>query len=386
MDFEYNVPSVFINGKGARFSIAKHAKTLLMLNPLLVSDSYMLSTGVVDDISNSLADAGLSFAVFADIDGEPTIENVNDALDSYLKNGCDGVICIGGGSAIDTAKAAAVMASNPGTIADYMGYHKVVNPSVPLIAIPTTSGTGSEATRVVAITDTARNVKMMCLDNAFMPDLAIIDYELTMTMPKKLTAYVGMDALTHAIEAYVSRKANLVTDMFALKAIELISKNILTAYGSPDNEEARENMMLGATMAGVAFSNASVAAVHGMSRPIGAHFHIAHGLSNAMLLTIVSEYSLEGNIDRYADVARSMGDDGGDSKTLALKAIAKLKKLTADLEIPNFSEYGLDRAEYEKAIPDMVEAAIASGSPANNPKLFEPEEMAELYRKAFDYK
>lgn len=386
MNFEYNIPSVFINAKGARYGVAKQARALSIRKPLIVSDTYMFKAGVVSDITDKLADEGFDFAVFSDIEGEPEIENVNNALKSFSDNDCDGIICIGGGSAIDTAKAAAVMATNPGTIADYMGYHKVVRPSVPLIAIPTTAGTGSEATRVVVITDTVNNVKMMCLDNAFMADIAIIDYELTMTMPKSLTAFVGVDALTHAIEAYVSRKSNIISDILALKAIELVSNNILVAYGEPGNEEARENMMVGATMAGAAFSNASVAAVHGMSRPLGAHFHIAHGLSNAMLLPVVTEYSLYGNIERYAGIAKSMGSEGGNSEELALKAIDRIKRLNIDLEIPTLKEYGVDQTEYEQAIPAMVESAIASGSPANNPKLFEPNEMAEIYIKAFDYK
>jgi len=267
-----------------------------------------------------------------------------------------------------------------------MGYHKVKCFRVPLIAIPTTAGTGSEATRVVVITDADRDIKMMCLDNAFLPDVAILDYELSMSMPKSLTAFVGMDALTHAIEAYVSKKANPVSDIYALKAVEMISNDILIAYNHPDNETARENMMIGANLAGIAFSNASLCAVHGMSRPIGANFHIPHGLCNSMLLPVVTESSISGNIKRYADIAVKMGYDAALSEDeLAGKVMEKLRLLNKELNIPNLKGHGVDKAKFEAVIPSMIEAAIASGSPGNNPIVFTPEEMTEIYQKAFDY-
>ena len=386
MNFECHVPSASVYGKGSRFDLAARAASISISNPLIVSDEYLNQTGIVKTITDRLSDEGMKFAVFTDIKSEPTMTDVDAAVRVFKANNCDGVICIGGGSAIDTAKAAAAMAVNPGTIADYMGYHKVKCFRVPLIALPTTSGTGSEATRVVVITDTDRDIKMMCLDKAFLPDIAILDYELTMSMPKSLTAFVGMDALTHAIEAYVSIKASAITDIFALKAIEMISNDILTAYNHPDDESARENMMIGSNMAGTAFSNASVCAVHGMSRPIGAYFHVPHGLSNAMLLPVVTGNSITGNIKRYADVAVRMGFDAALSdEELAGKVMEKLRFLNKELSIPNLKVHGIDKVKFEEAIPKMVEAAIASGSPANNPKVFTPEEMTEIYLKAFDY-
>ena len=387
MDFEYHVPPSIIYGKGSRLKAAEQANALSLKNILIVSDKYLEQIGVVAEIADSLKTAGLDFAVFTDMQNEPTTIDVDKALDVLKQNGCDGILSIGGGSALDTAKSIAVMATNPGTIGDYMGYHKVKNASLPLIAIPTTAGTGSEVTRVVVITDVERDIKMMCLDNAFMPRIAIVDYELSMSMPKSLTAFVGMDALTHAIEAYVSAKANPVSDMFALSGMSLISANILTAYDEPANEAARESMMIGANYAGIAFSNASVCTVHGMSRPLGAHFHIAHGLSNAMLLPIVTEFSVEGDIARYASVARHIGFDFDlPDEALAQKVVEKLREFNTKLQIPNLSEYGVDKAKYDSVVKDMVEAAIASGSPGNNPKVFTPEEMADIYEKAFNYK
>jgi alcohol dehydrogenase len=375
-----------VSHKGSRFSVFNHAKSLSIRKPLIVTDEYYHSVGGSKDIEDCFSNAGMDYALFYDISGEPTLKDVEGAITTFRDHECDGVVCIGGGSAIDAAKALAVMVTNPGTIADYMGYHKVVNPRVPLIAIPTTSGTGSEVTRVVVITDTEKNVKMMCLDNAFMPDVAIIDYKLTLTMPKTLTAFVGMDALTHATEAYVSKKANIVSDMFALRATAMIIKNIMNAYSFPDDEDARENMMVGSSFAGIAFSNSSVCAVHGLSRPIGAYFNVPHGLSNAMFLPIVTERSIGEKTNRYADIARFIGHDGDLSdEDLAALIVEDLKRLNEGLTIPNLKEYGVNREEYEKAIPDMVKAAIASGSPANNPMLFSSEEMAEIYRVAYDY-
>ena len=206
----------------------------------------------------------------------------------------DGVVAIGGGSPMDTAKAAAVAFANAGDLRDYAGYNQVPGPGLPLVAVPTTAGTGSEVTRVAVITDTERDVKMMMLDGHLMARVAISDYKLTMSTPANLTSWVGVDSLTHAIEAYVSKKATVLTDMLALEAARLIGAHMRRVVEHPDDEPAREAMMLGATLAGAAFSNSSVALVHGMSRPIGAHFHLAHGLSNALLLPTVTRFSVVG--------------------------------------------------------------------------------------------
>ena len=386
MNFEFHAPSAIIYGKDSSLGAASYAASLSIGKPLIVSDAFLSRSGAVARFAKNFSDMNQQYALYAEIDNEPTVSDVENGLRAFELNKCDGVVCLGGGSAIDTAKAIAVMSANPGSIADYMGYHKVKNPRAPLIAVPTTAGTGSEATRVVVITDTDNDVKMMCLDNAFMPDIAIIDYGLTLSMPKNLTAYVGMDALTHAIEAYVSVKANNISDIYALRAVELINAGILTAYNDPSDEAAREGMMLGANMAGIAFSNASVCAVHGMSRPIGAYFHVPHGLSNAMLLPIVTEHSAGGGLRRYAEAAARMGfSPGAGDDLLARMLIDRLRHLNAALNIPNLRGYGVDEQKFNKAIPMMVDAAIASGSPGNNPKAFSPEEMADIYRKAYNY-
>jgi len=294
-------------------------------------------------------------------------------------------VAIGGGSPMDTAKAAAVAFANPGDVRDYAGYNQVPGAGLPLVAVPTTAGTGSEVTRVAVITDTDRDVKMMMLDGHLMARVAISDYKLTMSTPANLTSWVGVDSLTHAIEAYVSKKATVLTDMLALKAARLIGAHMRRVVENPDDEEGREAMMLGATLAGAAFSNASVALVHGMSRPIGAHFHLAHGLSNALLLPAVTRFSVAGAPERYAAIAREMdlaAPDDAD-EIACERLVEELEALNADLGIPSLSGADVDREHFDRVVQDMAQAALDSGSPGFNPQPATKEEIVELYRQAY---
>lgn len=387
MEFEFHVPPTIVFGGGTRVQAGKIAEKMGLTNVLVVTDKYFAETEIMPSILDSLKSNGVKPTVFCEIESEPSVENVLNAADVLKLNNCEGVVSVGGGSAIDTAKAVCVLSANGGKMSDYQGYNKVKKRGLPHIAIPTTAGTGSEVTRVTIINDTSRNVKMMCLDNSFMADAAVVDYELTVTMPKSLTAYVGLDALTHAIEAYVSKKANLVTDMYAIEAIKLISGSIMKAYENASDKEARSSMMTASTYAGIAFSNASVCAIHGMSRPVGVHFHVPHGLSNAFLLPIVTKNSIEGNIKRYADIAVAMGEDstGKTQERLALWVVERLEHFNKNLNIPNMKAWGVDEAKYLEVIDSMVEAAIESGSPDNNPKVFSKEELAQIYKSAFNY-
>jgi alcohol dehydrogenase class IV len=261
----------------------------------------------------------------------------------------------------------------------------VPGPGLPLIAVPTTAGTGSEVTRVAVITDSDRDVKMMMLDGHLMARVAISDYKLTISTPPHLTAWVGVDSLTHAIEAYVSKRATVLTDMLALEAARLIGANLRRAVSTPDDESAREAMMLGATLAGAAFSNSSVALVHGMSRPIGAHFHLAHGLSNALLLPAVTRFSVGGAPARYATIAREMGIAGADdtADTACERLVDELDALNADLDIPSLSAAGVEREHFERVVEDMAQAALDSGSPGFNPQPSTKEEIVALYHEAY---
>ncbi len=254
-----------------------------------------------------------------------------------------------------------------------------------MIAIPTTAGTGSECTRYSIITDTEFNEKMLCIGRAFLPAAAIVDYELTLSAPPRLSADTGVDALTHAIEAYVSRKANLFSDALALTAMQAIAQNIRQVYREPDDRAAREAMMLAATQAGMAFNISSVALVHGMSRPIGAHFHVAHGLSNAMLLPEITAFSVEGTIERYATCAHRTGFAGerDDDPTAAKRLVEGLANLNRELAVPTPKSYGIDRDAYFGSIETMARQALASGSPGNNPRVPTLEEIAALYEKVW---
>lgn len=380
----FRTPATIHFGEEAAANAGPEAKRFGARKVLLVTDKVLAEVGAIDPVVKSLEDSGVEVVVFNGVNSEPDLSHVDTGLQMLKEEQCDFLVACGGGSPIDASKAVSIMATNPGKIEDYMGLDKFTKPGVPLMTVPTTAGTGSEATMFSIITDTDRDVKMLIGSPFLMPQIAIVDPLLTLDLPRKLTAATGLDALTHAIEAYVSVKAQPMTDVLALSAIKLISKNLLMAWGSPRNREARANTMLGALQAGIAFSNASVALVHGMSRPIGANFHVPHGVSNACLLGVVMDYSLEGNPQRYADIARAMGVGivSMDLMDAAQIGAEKVKNLIKMLEVPTLSELGVTGAKLEPVVEKMAEDAIVSGSPGNNPRQPSKEEIIELYRAA----
>ena len=267
-------------------------------------------------------------------------------------------------------------------LAQYMGYHKVPNAGCPLILVPTTAGTGSEATKVSVITDSVRNNKMMILDEHLQADVAIIDYELSVSMPQTLTAHVGIDTFSHGLEAYVSRKASRLTDPIALSCLQLCCRHLVDAYENGGNVKAREGMMMAALQGGMAFSNSSVCLIHGMSRPLGAHFHLTHGLSNAVLLPEVTKFSLAASEARYAEVSRTLEIvpiQAADS--IAAEALLPwLEQLNTTCGIPRMRSLIKDQRAYEGKLQAMAQAAIESGSPANNPRIPTCEQIVDIYR------
>jgi alcohol dehydrogenase class IV len=382
---ELHLPQDLLIGGGTSDDLPDHVGRIRVERPLVVSDRFLLEKGPAGPLVERLRDAGLAVEVFGDVQPDPTLDNVRGALEALRAHEADGLVAIGGGSPMDTAKAASVAFANEGDVRDYAGYDQVPGPGLPLVAVPTTAGTGSEVTRVAVITDTDRDVKMMMLDGHLMARVAISDYKLTISTPPALTSWVGVDSLTHAIEAYVSKRATVLTDMLALKAARLIGAHLRRAVSTPDDEEAREAMMLGATLAGAAFSNASVALVHGMSRPIGAHFHLAHGLSNALLLPAVTRFSIAGAPERYATIAREMdlaGPEDSDD-TACQRLVEELEALNADLEIPSLSGAEVEREHFDRVVEEMAQAALDSGSPGFNPQPATKEEIVELYRQAY---
>src|SRR4051812_11945076 len=384
-------PRLMAVGGGALADLPGLMSRLGLARPLIVTDPYIAGCGILDRATRLLDDAHIAWSVFKDTVPDPT----TDALVAGVarmrarmdNDDYDSLVAIGGGSSIDTAKGMSVLYATGGG----MGANKVRNDiplaGPPVIAIPTTAGTGSEVTRFTVITDIETDEKMLIAGLACCPAAAIVDYELTLTMPLRLTADTGIDSLTYAIEAYVSRRANPFADGLAKNAMGLIARNIRTACAEPENRAAREAMMLGATTAGMAFSNASVALVHGMSRPIGAFFHVPHGLSNAMLLPEITAFSAPAALDRYADCARAMGvaDETEGTQAAVARLVDELRQLNADLQVPSPREYGIDRARYEELLPVMASQALASGSPINNPRVPTAEEIIELYRRVYDW-
>lgn len=350
--------------------------------PLIVTDPFFAENGLAERISALLASAGISSRTFSETVPDPTVASVERATAFLAAGDHDCVIGLGGGSPIDTAKAAAVLAVHGGAMRDYRAPHQQDEAGLPIVAIPTTAGTGSEATRFTIVTDESSDEKMLCIGLAFLPVAALVDFELSMSMPARLTGDTGVDALTHAIESYVSKRANPFTDAMALVAMRTLWDNIRIAYGDPENREAREKMMLGATQAGIAFSNSSVALVHGMSRPIGAFFHVAHGLSNAMLLPAVTAFSAEAGVGRYADCARNVrvADERDSDDAAAHKLVEALFRLNADLTVPGPRALRVEEQRWREVTPIMAQQAIASGSPANNPRVPSAAEIEELYR------
>jgi alcohol dehydrogenase class IV len=378
------IPPVLITGSGSSEKVGEESKKLGVKKALIVTDQVMVKLGVLEGLKKALEQTKIQFAIYDAVATEPTVDYVKEGLKSFKDNGCDFLVAVGGGSSIDTAKAIAIMATNPGSIEEYKGLGKVTKEGAPLIAIPTTAGTGSEVTQFTIITDTKTSVKMLIGSPFVMPKVAIVDPLLSLSSPRGLTAAVGIDSLTHAIEAYVSVKAQPMSDIFCLSAIELISGNLRQAWANGNNVEAREKTMLGALQGGIAFSNSSVALVHGMSRPIGAYFHVAHGASNAVLLGVVTEFSLIGNPARYAHIAKAMGENvmGLTDLEAAQLAAKAIKTLIKDIQIPSLRGLGVEKGKLEQLAPRMAEDAIASGSPGNNPRQATKEEIVELYKIA----
>jgi alcohol dehydrogenase class IV len=382
----FNIPSTIVFGAGASRELPAQLKHLGATHALIVTDSFFVNNGLADEFVALLKRRALAASVFAEVQPDPTDRNVRAGLRAYRDCAADAIVALGGGSSIDAAKAIAMLTTNSEPMRQYMGYHNVPNAGAPMIAIPTTAGTGSEATRVAIITDTERREKMMMLSVHLMPTIALVDYELSMSMPKPLTAHVGVDTLTHGIEAYVSRKANGMTDPIALSCIALTATHLLAAWREPDNRAAREAMALAACQGGMAFSNSSVCLVHGMSRPLGAVYHVPHGLSNAVLLPVVTRFSLSGALTRYATASRIMGLSRGndDDKTAAHKFAEGLEALNKALEIPPLREcIKVGRTEFENSLEKMAHDALASGSPQNNPVAPTVEQIVELYRQAW---
>ncbi|HEV2676904.1 MAG TPA: iron-containing alcohol dehydrogenase [Aliidongia sp.] len=379
------LPRQMVIGGGALKELPGLLGRVGITKPLIVTDPFMRDSGRLAGVTDLLDAAGIAWGVFADTVPDPTTEVIEIGARQIVDGDYDGLVALGGGSPIDTAKAMAILAANGGKMRDYKVPAPIPVMGLPLVAIPTTAGTGSEVTRFTVITDTETDEKMLIAGISATAVATIIDYELTLSMPLRLTADTGIDALTHAIEAYVSKRANLFSDSMALSAMKLIWAHLPIVCAEPGNHAAREAMMLGATQAGMAFSNASVALVHGMSRPIGAFFHVPHGLSNAMLLPEITAFSAPAAMPRYAQCAHAMGlsDPAEGDQAAVARLIDALRQINRDLSVPSPERYGIDRKRYHDLAPTMAQQALASGSPGNNPRVPTIEEMVALYERCY---
>jgi len=386
MSTEIRIPSILRIGGGSFAEAGALLVDLGCKNPLIVTDPFLMKTGLAEKLQKQLEGAELRATILHETVADPTSDVVDAGVRVFREGGHDSLVSLGGGSPIDTAKAIGMLAANRGQVRDYKVPHPIPLAGPVHIAIPTTAGTGSEVTRFTVVTDSGSGEKMLIAGGVLVPTAGLVDYELTLSMPARLTADTGTDSLTHAIESYVSRKANGFTDALALTAMKTIWRVLPTCVREPGNREAREAMMLAATQAAMAFSNASVALVHGMSRPLGAHFHIAHGLSNAMLLPAVTEFSVGAAMERYAQCARTMGIANAEDTTekavdLLIRA---LYRRNAELEVPTPKQFGIQEERYFAKIPLMAEQALASGAPQNNPRIPTAEEIETIYRACWD--
>ena len=384
MSYEFSLPGRTIIGENA----LKDSESILKKlgkKAFIVTGKIVTKMGTVKVLTDCLEGIGIEYEVFNDITGEPTDTMIEAGVKAFKETGCDFCIAIGGGSPLDSGKAIVAKTTLDGNISDYMG-KTIEGYFPPLVLIPTTAGTGSETTKFTIITDSKKDIKMLLKGESLLPSLAIIDYTLSITAPKKVTAATGMDALTHAVKAYTSRKANPLTDTYALAAIKRIFKYLPLAYEDGDNKKAREEMALAAFEAGVCINNASATIVHGMSRPIGALFHVAHGVSNAMLIKECLSYVLDGAYERFADIGRAINaaDENDSYKEASEKFLEKLSELCKIVEIPTLKEYGIDKNEFDKVVDKMAQDAMDSGSPSNTIKEVTKEDLVKIYGKLWE--
>lgn len=371
-------------GAGARRMLADEFRGRGYVRAFVVTDKDLIRFGVAGKVTGVLDEAGIAYEIFSDLKPNPTVKNVQAGVEAFRRSGADAIVAIGGGSAMDTAKAVGIIAANPafGDVVLLEGTAPTANRSVPVFALPTTAGTAAEVTINYVITDEANTKKMVCVDPKDIPAVAIIDAELMAAMPRGLTAATGMDALTHAIEGYITKGAWTLTDMFELKAVELIARWLPAAVENGADTEAREGMAVAQYIAGMGFSNVGLGLVHGMAHPLGAFYDIPHGVANALLLPYVMQYNMESSLVKFGDVARAMGVDtaGMDTRQAAQAAVDAVRTLAVRVGIPQrLSSLGVR----EEDLPRLAASALADVCTPGNPRDTSAEEILALYREAF---
>ena len=369
-------------GPGAREVLPKEIARLGLHKAFVVTDKDLIKYGVADKVLSVLKSAGIPYEIFSEIKQNPTVFNVKTGVKAFAESGADFILAIGGGSSIDSAKAVGIITNNPefSDVVSLEGVADTKKKSVPIIALPTTAGTAAEVTINYVITDEANEKKMVCVDPNDIPAIAIVDAELMYTLPKSLTASTGLDALTHAIEGLITKGAWEMSDMFEIKAIEMIARYLETAVNEPTNAEARNGMAVAQYIAGMAFSNVGLGVVHGMAHPLGAIFDIPHGVANALLLPVIMEFNAPAALDKYVDIAKAMNvyTSGMSREEAAHAAVEAVKSLAIRVGIPqHLSELGIKEEDLER----LSEAAFADVCTPGNPREVSKEIILELYRK-----
>ena len=376
-------PNKVLFGIGASREIGKEAKVLGGTKVLIVTDPGVVNSGLISSLRTSLEEAGMKVFLFDRVEPEPSASLVDESAQLAKENGVDVVIGVGGGSSLDIAKGASLLASNPGNVLDYCGLDLIPKRGLPKILVPTTAGTGSEVTRVFVLTDKRDNMKKVVFSNYAISELALVDPMLTISMPSKVTADTGMDALVHAIETYVSVNATPFSDLLASKAIELIAKYLPMAFAKGENIEARYHMSLASLLAGMAFASGGLGAVHALAYPLGTEYHLPHGRTNAIMLPHVMEFNLIGNRPRYALIAEMMGkrEVTIDLRAGAVKAVEAVIQLLDDVQIPyHLKDYGISK----EAIPKLVEGGMKQARLfVPNPRDLREEDVEAIYTKAW---
>lgn len=380
-DILFQTTGRIVRGAGCLARVPAEIERLGKKRVMIVTDPGIVATGMIDKLTALLSGAGVAATVFDGIEPDPRLEIACRAADALKESGAELVIGIGGGSAIDIAKVAAVLAANDGEITSFFGIDLVPRPGLPLLVIPTTAGTGSEVTPIAILSDDDEKLKKGIVSPYLFPTVALLDPELTVGLPPRVTAATGMDALIHAIEAYTSNNAEPLTDMLACRAMELLYGSIRRAFRDGSDLVARGSMLEGSMLAGMAFANAGVTAVHAFAYPIGAEFHIPHGIANAIMLTPVMEFNMVARPERFAVIAAIFGQDVAGCTPIegAGRAIEAMRILAADLELPKrLSEYGVKEEDLDGLAAGVMKVTRLL---ANNPRVLTRPEARKIYRK-----
>lgn len=377
----FQTTSRIIRGAGSLSQIAGEITRLNKSKVLIVTDPGVVAAGIVEKLTQALSGTELTYTIYDEIAPDPSLQTAVAAAERVKETAADLIIGIGGGSAIDIAKVAAILVTNEDEIGSFVGIDQIGAPGLATIIIPTTAGTGSEVTPIAILSDYDEKLKKGLVSPYLFPTVALLDPELTVGLPPHVTAATGMDALIHAVEAFTSNNADSLTDVFARQAMELIYNNIREAYRDGSNIVARQNMLEGSMLAGMAFANAGVTAVHAFSYPIGAEFHISHGVANSIMLTPVMEFNMSGNLSRFAAIGEAFGVDyqGSDEREAATLAVEALRQLTDDLHIPkHLSEFGIK----DEDVPGLAEGVMkVTRLLANNPRNLTQQDAEAIYRK-----